>query len=78
MAKELIAESVVIQGDSPLIIGLVNGTCKAKEEQMKRYLSKFKHCIKGLTTTKFYQVPREENMEANSLARAIYFEYSHP
>ena len=42
LAKSLGAESVVIQGDSQLIINQVNGMCKAKEDQMKKYLSKVK------------------------------------
>ena len=36
---------------------------------MKRYLSKVKHCIKNFTTTKFHQIPKEGNMEADNLAR---------
>ena len=31
LAKSLGAESVIVQGDSQLIIGQVNGTCEAKE-----------------------------------------------
>ena len=54
LAKALGAESLVIQGDSQLIIGEMNGTCEAKEEQVKRYLSKVNHCIKGFTTAKFH------------------------
>ena len=37
---------------------------------MKRYLSKVKHCIRGFTTAKFHQIPKEENIEANNLAKA--------
>lgn len=37
---------------------------------MKRYLSNVKHCIKSFTTAKFHQIPREENREADSLAKA--------
>lgn len=37
---------------------------------MKRYLSKVKHCIKDFTTAKFHKIPREKNMEVDSLARA--------
>ena len=37
---------------------------------MKGYLSKVKQCIKGFIMTKFHQVLREENIEANSLAKA--------
>ena len=64
------AKSVVIQGDSQLIIGQVNEACDVKEEQMKRYLKKVKHCTKSFTSAKFHQIPKEENMEANSLAKA--------
>lgn len=37
---------------------------------MKRYLSKVKHCIKSFTIVKFHQIPMEENMEVDSLAKA--------
>ena len=70
MAKILEVELVVIQGDSQLIIEQENGTCEAKGEQMKKYLSKAKQCIKNFATAKFHQIPREENIEADRLARA--------
>ena len=71
MAKSLGAESVVDQGDFQLIIGQVNGTCEAKEERMKKYLSKVKHLIKKFKEDSFLQVLREENMEANVLAKEV-------
>ncbi|XP_075659035.1 uncharacterized protein LOC142628888 [Castanea sativa] len=43
--------------------------CEAKEEQMKWYLVKVRQCIKGFTTTQFQQIPKEENVEANALAK---------
>lgn len=70
MAKTLEAESIVIQGDSQLIIEQNNGTREAKGEQMKKYLNKAKQCIKNFATAKFQQIPREENVEADRLARA--------
>ena len=39
LAKSLGTESVVVQGDSQLIINQVNGMCEAKEDWMKKYLS---------------------------------------
>ena len=39
---------------------------------MKRYLNKIKHSIKGFTTTMFHQIPREENTEADSLAKTTF------
>ena len=32
LAKSFRVESIVVQGDSQLVMGLVNGTCEAKEE----------------------------------------------
>lgn len=69
LAKSLEAKSVVVQGDSQLIIGQVNGTCEAKEEQMKKYLNKVKHLIKEFKEASFFQILREENMEADTLAK---------
>ena len=40
LAKSIEAESVLILGDSQLVIGQVNGTCEAKEKRMKKYLEK--------------------------------------
>ena len=39
-------EAIVVQGDSQLIIGQVNGTCEAKEERMKKYLTRVKRLVK--------------------------------
>ena len=69
MAKSLRAKLIVIQGDSQLIMGQVNGTCEAKEERMKKYLNKVKHLIKKFKEASFLQIPREENMEANVLVK---------
>ena len=51
------------------MISQVNGTCEAKEERMKKYLGKVKQCIKSFATTQFQQIPREDNVEANILAK---------
>ena len=50
-------------------MGQINGTCEAKEEGMRRYLGKVKQCIKSFTTAPFQQIPREDNMEADVLAK---------
>ena len=56
LAKSLRVESIVIQGDSQLIIGQVNGTCEAKEERMKKYLSRVKRLIKKFKEADFLQI----------------------
>ena len=52
-------------------MGQVNGTCEAKEERMKKYLSKVKRLVKKFKETSFLQVPREENIETDALAKAV-------
>ena len=69
LAKSLGAESVLVQGDSQLVIGQVNGTCEAKEEQMKKYFNMVRHLIKKFSGAHFVQIPREENMEADTFAK---------
>ena len=76
LAKSLGAESIVVQGDSQLIMGQVNGTCEAKEGRMKKYLNKMKWLVKEFKEASFFQVPREENMEADALAKAALAEGS--
>ena len=69
LAKSLGAKSVLVQRDSQLVIGQVNGTYKAKEERMKKYLNKVKRLIKKFSEAHFVQIPREENMEVDILAK---------
>ena len=63
------AESILVLGDSQLVIGQVNGTCEAKEERMKKYLNKVVRLIKKFEEADFIQIPREENIEADTLAK---------
>ena len=51
------------------MISQVNETCEAKEERMKKYLGKVKQWIKSFATTQFQQIPREDNVEADILAK---------
>ena len=68
LAESLKVKSILVQGDSQLVIGQVNGKYEAKEEQMKKYLNKVRHLIKKFKEASFVQVPREENMKADALA----------
>ena len=56
-------EAIVVQGDSQLIIGQVNGTCEANKEQMNKYLNRGRRLVKKFKKANLIQVPREENME---------------
>ena len=69
LAKLVEAKSILILGDSQLVMGQINGTCEAKEERMKKYLEKVLQLVKKFKETDFIQIPREENMEADALAK---------
>ena len=68
LAKSIEARSILILGDSQLVMGQVNGMCEAKEERMKKYLEKVLQLVKKFKETNFIQIPREENVEADALA----------
>ncbi|XP_065625444.1 uncharacterized protein LOC136065760 [Quercus suber] len=69
LAKSVEAKSLLVLGDSQLIIGQVNGMFEAKEERMRKYLNRVTRLIKKFEEVSFVQVLREENMEANALAK---------
>ena len=69
LAKSIEAESILIMGDSQLVMGQVNGMCEAKEERMKKYLEKVLQLVKKFKEANLVQIPREENIEADALAK---------
>ena len=69
LARSIQVESILILGDSQFIIGQVNGTYEAKEERMRKYLNKVVRLVKKFKEASFVQIPREENMEADALAK---------
>ena len=48
----------------------MNGICEAKKDRIKKYLSRVKLIVKKFKEASFVQLPREENMEADVLAKA--------
>ena len=62
-------ESILILGNSQLIIGQVNGTYEAKEERMRKYLNKVVCLVKKFKKASFVQIPREEKIEVDTLAK---------
>ena len=53
-----------------MIINQVNGMCEAKESRMKKYLNKIRQLVKKFNEASFVKLPREENVEADALAKA--------
>ncbi|XP_050248944.1 uncharacterized protein LOC126696213 [Quercus robur] len=69
LAKFVEAKSICVMGDSQLIMGQVNGMYEAKEERMKKYLSRVMRLVKRFEKADFVQIPREENVEADTIAK---------
>ena len=52
-----------------MAMGQINGMCEAKEERMRKYLERVLWLMKKFKKADFVQIMREENMEADSLAK---------
>ena len=61
LAKAAGVVLAVIHCNLQVVIGHINGDYKAKREQMKEYLSMIKRKMNEEVSTKYVQVPREEN-----------------
>ena len=71
LAKSVEAKSILVLGDSQLIMGQVNGMYEAKEERMKKYLSRVMRLMKIFEKVDFVQIPREEIVEADTIAKEV-------
>ena len=69
LAKSMEAKSILVLGNSQLIMGQVNEMYEAKEERMKKYLSRVMRLMKRFEKANFVQIPREENVEADTKAK---------
>ena len=74
LAKATGATNVVIYCDSQIVTSQVNDNYECKGERMKKYLEQVKKQTNDLQA-KFVQIPREENEQANHLAKAASAEY---
>ena len=69
LAKSEEAKSILVLGDSQLVMGQINGTCEAKEERMRKYLERVLRLVKKFRKVNFVQILREENMEVDTLGK---------
>ena len=69
LAKSVEAKSILVLGDSQLVMGQINRTCEAKEERMRKYLERVLRLMKKFKKAYFIQITREENMEMDTLAK---------
>jgi len=65
---------VVVYYDSQVVTSQVNDNYECKGEPMKKYLEQVKKRTNNLQA-KFVQIPREENEQADRLAKTALVEY---
>nr|XP_023874804.1 uncharacterized protein LOC111987331 [Quercus suber] len=70
LAQALGAENVVIKSDSQLVIGQAKGDFEAKEARIQKYLQLATQLISNFNRVEFIQIPREQNAEADEVARS--------
>ena len=69
LARSVEVKSILVLGDSQLVMGQVNGAYEAKEERIRKYLNKVERLVKIFKEANFVKILREENMEANILTK---------
>ena len=74
LAKAARATDVVLYCDSQVVMSQVNGNYECKGEWMNKYLEQMKKRTNDLQV-KFFQIPREENKQANRLAKTTSAKY---
>ena len=74
LAKAAWATSVIVYYDSQVVTSQVNGDYECKGERMKKYMDQVWRRVNKLQA-KFFQIPREENEQADRLAKVASAEY---
>ena len=74
LAKAAGATSVIVYCDFQVVTSQGNGNYKCKWERMKKYLDQVWEHVSKLQA-KFFQIPREENKQADRLAKVTSAEY---
>ena len=68
-ASELKADELVIKTDSELLFNQLRGTFGIKNDQLKVLADQVKTFAKNFKRVEFKKIPREENREADQLAK---------
>ncbi|KAF7127124.1 hypothetical protein RHSIM_Rhsim11G0039400 [Rhododendron simsii] len=69
LASAVGASHVLAKSDSQLLLGQVLGECTVKEEVMQKYADKVKDQVVKMQSFNIVRIPREENNEADYLAK---------
>ncbi|XP_073060300.1 uncharacterized protein [Primulina eburnea] len=68
-AREVGASRIILYSDSQLITQQIKGVYEAKDNRMLKYLQLIKTLAEGFADCSIEQIPREENNEADILAK---------
>lgn len=69
LARKLGAQQIIARSDSQLIVFQINGDYEAKEDNMRRYLSKVQHLKRTFEHFSVEHIPRSANKRADVLSR---------
>uniref|UniRef100_A0A2N9J111 RNA-directed DNA polymerase n=1 Tax=Fagus sylvatica TaxID=28930 RepID=A0A2N9J111_FAGSY len=69
LSKGMGIKALTVKSDSQLIVGQVKGEYEAKEDRMKKYLTTVKTLLAHFEKVELLQIPREDNVAADRLAR---------
>ena len=72
IAKALGVRNLKLNSDSKLVVGQVTNEYEAKEVRMKRYLTLTNQLVSNFDDVKITQIAREENSEADEVARLAF------
>ena len=75
LAKVVGATSVIVYWDSQVVTSQVNDDYECKGEQIKKYLKQVRKRVEDDLQAKFVQISKEENKQANRLAKAASAEH---
>ena len=69
LSKNMGIHNLIVKSDSQLIIRQVKGEYEAREDRMKKFLTIIQTLLSHFKKVEFLDIPREENVEADHLAR---------
>jgi ribonuclease HI len=69
LSKNMRIKNLTVKSDSQLVIGKIKGEYEAKEDRMRKDLTVVQTLLPHFKKVEFIQIPREENVDADCLAR---------
>uniref|UniRef100_A0A2N9IAR9 Uncharacterized protein n=1 Tax=Fagus sylvatica TaxID=28930 RepID=A0A2N9IAR9_FAGSY len=69
LSKKMGVKNLTVKSDSQLVVGQIKGEYEAREDRMKKYLKVVQTLLPHFQKVEFVQIPREENVDADRLAR---------